>query len=99
MDSSAGLEVRGAQISSAVNPAVNDGRDNTKSKKNLRPAGHRYGNMGRDKKVPNSRRYEKEVKRPKTADRFEDLGYLPAEQLPTPREALGGGGAGIEGKN
>lgn len=55
--------------------------------------------MGIDKKVPNSRRYEKEVKRPKTADRFEDLGYLPAEQLPTPREALGGGGAGIEGKN
>lgn len=55
--------------------------------------------MGKAKKVPNSRRYEKEVKRPKTADRFKDLGYPPAEELPTPWEALGGGGTGVEGKN
>lgn len=53
---------RSAAISCAINSAANYGRDNTwvKTKKS---SGLQYTDVALDKKVPNSRRYEKETRR------------------------------------
>lgn len=88
----------GAKISCAVNQAINHGRDNTKSKK---ICGLQDPDMGMGKKVSASRRCEREEdardRRQLTGSRALDLWRR--TRLSTPREALGGDGTRVEGKN